>query len=33
MQLIAKPFGEETLFRAGGAYERETEWHKREPKL
>ena len=33
MQLIAKPFGEETLFRAGAAYERETEWHQREPKL
>ena len=33
MQLIAKPFGEETLFRAGAAYERETRWHEREPKL
>ena len=33
MQLIAKPFGEETLFRAGAAYERETEWHQKEPKL
>ena len=33
MQLIAKPFAEETLFRVGHAYERETEWHAREPKL
>ncbi|MBI3322523.1 MAG: Asp-tRNA(Asn)/Glu-tRNA(Gln) amidotransferase subunit GatA [Candidatus Omnitrophica bacterium] len=33
LQLIAKPFGEETLFRAGSAYEQATDWHKREPKL
>ena len=33
MQLIAKPFDEEMLFRAGAAYERETRWHEREPKL
>ena len=33
MQLIAKPFAEETLFRAGGTYERETPWHQREPAL
>jgi hypothetical protein len=33
MQLIAKPFGEETLFRVGQAYEQATEWHKREPEI
>ncbi len=33
MQLIAKPFGEEMLFRAGACYERETQWHTKEPKL
>ncbi len=33
MQLIAKPFGEETLFRAGAAYEQAAGWHLREPKL
>jgi aspartyl-tRNA(Asn)/glutamyl-tRNA(Gln) amidotransferase subunit A len=33
MQLIAKPFAEEMLFRVGAAYERETEWHRREPDL
>lgn len=33
MQLIAKPFAEETLFRAGHAYEQAAGWHKREPAL
>ena len=33
MQLIAKPFAEETLFRVGHAYEQATEWHRREPSL
>ena len=33
MQLIAKPFAEETLFRVGHAYEQAAGWHKREPKL
>jgi len=32
MQLIAKPFAEETLFRVGHVYEQATDWHKREPK-
>ena len=31
LQVIAKPFGEEVLFRAGAAYEQATEWHRREP--
>jgi len=33
MQLIAKPFAEETLFRVGHAYEQAAGWHKREPSL
>ncbi|MBI3322926.1 MAG: Asp-tRNA(Asn)/Glu-tRNA(Gln) amidotransferase subunit GatA [Candidatus Omnitrophica bacterium] len=33
MQLIAGPFGEETLFRAAAAYEQATEWHRREPRI
>ena len=33
MQLIAPPFGEETLFQLGGAYEQATEWHTRKPPL
>jgi aspartyl-tRNA(Asn)/glutamyl-tRNA(Gln) amidotransferase subunit A len=33
MQLMAKPFAEETLFRIAFAYEQATEWHKRRPAL
>ncbi len=33
MQLIAKPFAEETLFRAAHAYEQATPWHRRQPKI
>lgn len=33
MQLIGGHFGEETLFKASYAYEQNTEWHKRKPKL
>jgi aspartyl-tRNA(Asn)/glutamyl-tRNA(Gln) amidotransferase subunit A len=33
MQLMAKPFAEETLFRIAYAYEQATEWHKRRPAL
>jgi len=33
MQLIAKPFAEETLFRVGHAYEQAAGWYKQEPKL
>ena len=31
MQLIGKPFAEQTLFRVGQAYETATEWHTRHP--
>ncbi len=30
LQLIGKPFGEETILRAGHAFEQATEWHKSE---
>ena len=33
MQIIGKPFSEETLFRVAYAYEQATEWHKQKPKL
>jgi aspartyl-tRNA(Asn)/glutamyl-tRNA(Gln) amidotransferase subunit A len=33
MQLIAKPFAEETLFRVAYAYEQATEWHLRVPRM
>jgi aspartyl-tRNA(Asn)/glutamyl-tRNA(Gln) amidotransferase subunit A len=33
MQLVAKPFAEEKIFRAAFAYEQATEWHKRRAKL
>ena len=33
LQLIGKPFDEATLFRAAGAYEAATEWHRRKPAL
>lgn len=33
MQLIGKPFDEGTLFRVAYAYESNTDWHKRGPKL
>jgi len=32
-QLVGQPFSEAFLCRVGRAYERETEWHKRAPKL
>lgn len=31
LQLMAKPFAEETLFRIGYTYEQNTDWHKRRP--
>jgi aspartyl-tRNA(Asn)/glutamyl-tRNA(Gln) amidotransferase subunit A len=31
MQILGKAFDEATVFRAGRAYERETEWHRRAP--
>ena len=33
LQIMAKPFAEETLLRAAYAYEQATEWHKIKPKL
>jgi aspartyl-tRNA(Asn)/glutamyl-tRNA(Gln) amidotransferase subunit A len=33
MQLIGKPFGEETILRVAYAYEQATEWHKRKPEI
>jgi aspartyl-tRNA(Asn)/glutamyl-tRNA(Gln) amidotransferase subunit A len=33
MQLIGKPFGEETILKTAYAYEQATEWHKRKPEI
>ncbi len=33
MQILGRPFGEETILRVGHAYERATEWHARRPIL
>jgi aspartyl-tRNA(Asn)/glutamyl-tRNA(Gln) amidotransferase subunit A len=33
MQIIGKPFGEETLLKIAYAYEQATEWHKRKPNV
>jgi aspartyl-tRNA(Asn)/glutamyl-tRNA(Gln) amidotransferase subunit A len=33
MQIIGKPFSEETLFRVADAYQQATDWHKRKPEL
>ncbi len=33
MQIIGKPFSEETLLKTAYAYEQSTEWHKRRPKI
>lgn len=33
MQLIGKPFGEETIIRAAYAFEQATEWHKRKAEI
>ncbi len=33
LQMMAKPFGEEILFRAAHAFEQNTDWHKIRPKL
>jgi aspartyl-tRNA(Asn)/glutamyl-tRNA(Gln) amidotransferase subunit A len=33
MQILGRPFGEETMLRVGHAYERATEWHTRHPNL
>jgi aspartyl-tRNA(Asn)/glutamyl-tRNA(Gln) amidotransferase subunit A len=33
LQLLAPPFAEERLFRAGRMYEAITDWHTRRPKV
>jgi aspartyl-tRNA(Asn)/glutamyl-tRNA(Gln) amidotransferase subunit A len=33
MQILGRPFGEETILRIGHAYEQATEWHRRRPTL
>jgi aspartyl-tRNA(Asn)/glutamyl-tRNA(Gln) amidotransferase subunit A len=33
MQILGRPFDEETILRIGHAYERATEWHTRRPRL
>ena len=33
LQIIAKPFAEEMLLRVAYAFEQNTQWHKRKPKL
>lgn len=33
LQILAKPFAEETIFRAAYAYEQATPWHKEKPKI
>jgi len=33
LQILAKPFAEETLFKVAYAYEQNTEWHIKKPKL
>jgi aspartyl-tRNA(Asn)/glutamyl-tRNA(Gln) amidotransferase subunit A len=33
MQIIGRPFGEETLLRIAFAYEQASDWHKRKPKV
>ncbi len=33
LQLLGKPFGEETLFRVAYTYEKKTDWHKERPKI
>ena len=33
MQIIGKPFSEETLLKIAYAYQQATEWHKRRPEI
>jgi aspartyl-tRNA(Asn)/glutamyl-tRNA(Gln) amidotransferase subunit A len=33
MQIIGKPFDEETILRVAFAYEQATDWHKRKPPI
>ena len=33
LQLLGKPFGEETILRIAHAYEQATNWHKEKPEM
>jgi aspartyl-tRNA(Asn)/glutamyl-tRNA(Gln) amidotransferase subunit A len=33
LQIIGKPFGEETILKIAHAYEQATEWHKKRPAI
>jgi len=33
LQLLGKPFGEETILRIAHAYEQATSWHKEKPEM
>jgi aspartyl-tRNA(Asn)/glutamyl-tRNA(Gln) amidotransferase subunit A len=33
MQIMGKPFNEETMLRIAFAYEQATDWHKRKPEI
>jgi aspartyl-tRNA(Asn)/glutamyl-tRNA(Gln) amidotransferase subunit A len=33
MQLVGRPFAEDLILRVGNAFQRATEWHRREPSL
>jgi aspartyl-tRNA(Asn)/glutamyl-tRNA(Gln) amidotransferase subunit A len=33
MQIIGKPFSEETILKIAHAYQQATEWHKRKPNI
>jgi aspartyl-tRNA(Asn)/glutamyl-tRNA(Gln) amidotransferase subunit A len=33
LQLLGKPFGEQTILRIGHAYEQSTDWHKEKPPI
>jgi aspartyl-tRNA(Asn)/glutamyl-tRNA(Gln) amidotransferase subunit A len=33
LQILAKPFGEETILKVAYAYEQRTDWHKQKPKI
>jgi aspartyl-tRNA(Asn)/glutamyl-tRNA(Gln) amidotransferase subunit A len=33
LQLLGKPFGEETILRIAHAYEQATPWHREKPEL
>jgi aspartyl-tRNA(Asn)/glutamyl-tRNA(Gln) amidotransferase subunit A len=32
-QLIGRPFSEDVILQIGDAYQRETDWHEREPEI